>query len=270
MPRRIIIASQKGGVGKTTVALNLSVALAHRGRRVLLVDLDPQGAITLALGRGEAEQPGLAELLLGHVAASDALLHTQQTGLTILPRGRLDPADACDYEQALFRPGVLEGALRRTEGEADILVLDAPAGLGLVTRAALALSDFVLVPFQTHVLSLRSVGQVLRVVEYVETHENPRLRLLGILPTLVEEGKTASAAVLAEVWNGFPVLASHVPYTETIQLASHRGLPVAFFAGHGSEEARRFDQLAQEVESLMDRLTRGEDAHDDPRQREFL
>jgi len=270
MARRIVIASQKGGVGKTTVALNLSVALASRGRRVLLADLDPQGGITLALGRGETEQPGLAELLLGQVEPTEALLHTQQTGLTILPRGRLDPADSCEYEQALFRPGVLEGALSRTENEADLVVLDAPAGLGLVTRAALLVSDFVLVPFQTHVLSLRSVGQVLRVVEYVEAHENPRLRLLGILPTLVEEGKSPSAAVLAEVWNGFPVLASHVPYAEAILHASHRGLPVAFFAGRASEEARRFDQLAEEVEILLERLSRGVDANDESRQREFL
>jgi chromosome partitioning protein len=270
MARRLVIASQKGGVGKTTVALNLAVALAQRGRRVRLVDLDPQGGITLALGRGETEQPGLAELILGHVTPETALLRTHQTGLSILPRGRLDPADACEFEQALFRPGVLEEALRHLESETDLVVLDAPAGLGLVTRAVLSISDFVLVPFQTHALSLRSVGQVLRVIEHVESQENPRLRLLGILPTLVEEGKSASAAVLAEVWNGFPVLASHIPYSESIQLASHHALPVAFLAGHGSEDARRFGQLAEEVERLMDRLTRGEHTDDLTTRRDFL
>ena len=93
MARRLAIASQKGGVGKTTVALNLAVALAEKGRRTLLVDLDPQGGVGLSLAKGDAELAGLAELLMNQAEPTQAVMTTQLPGLRLLPRGRLDPTD---------------------------------------------------------------------------------------------------------------------------------------------------------------------------------
>ncbi len=111
MARRVVIASQKGGVGKTTVALNVAVALAERGRRTLLVDVDPQGAVGLSLAKGDAELAGLAELILGQAEPRQAVLQTQLPGLSLLPRGRLDPTDVASFEREVSNPGVLEAAL---------------------------------------------------------------------------------------------------------------------------------------------------------------
>ena len=267
---RICIASQKGGVGKTTVALNLAVAMAERGRKTLLADLDPQGGIGHSLARGDTALVGLADFLMGQIQAEEALLPTKLEGLTLLPRGRLDPVDVCEYEQAIYGPGVLEGALRPLTEGFDIVLMDTPSGLGLTTRAALSVSDFVLVPFQVEALALRSVSQLLRVVKHVREHENPGLQLLGILPTMVEKSKGGSLSILGELWGGFSgVLESVIPRIETFAEASLKGLPVAFLPGPVSPEARRFELLAAELELLMERLS-GREHHDERAQRELL
>jgi chromosome partitioning protein len=255
MARRIVIASQKGGVGKTTVALNLAVALAERGRRTLLADLDPQGGIALALAKGDTELPGLAELLMGEAGPEEAVYPTKLQGLSLLARGRLDPADATEYEQAVFSPGTLDGALERCEGESDVVVIDTPAGLGLVTRAALHAADYVVILLQAEVMALRSLHQALRVVEHVRGTTNPRLQLLGILATLVDKDLPGTRAILAEMWNGFPgVLETIVPRSPAFATASGSGVPIAFLSGQTNPEARRFEVLADELEARMNRL----------------
>ncbi len=271
MAHRLAIASQKGGVGKTTIALNLAVAFAEGGHGTLLVDLDPQGGIGFSLAKGDTELPGLAELLMGQAGPDQAVTRTQLPGLSLLPRGRLDPVDACEFEQALFSPGVLEGALAQAGAKADLVLLDTPSGLGLVTRAALAVADFVLVPFQTENLALRSLGQVLRVVEHVRAQENPRLRLLGILPTMVDKGATSALAVLSEMWSGFPgVIETIVPRAEVFARACESGIPVGFFAGPRPPEARRFEILADELLERIRELDQTEKRHEAQAARQLL
>ena len=255
MPKRIVIASQKGGVGKTTVALNLALALAERGRKTLLVDLDPQGGIAHSLSRGDTELYGLADLLMGQLAPAEAALPTRLSTLSLLPRGRLDPVDACQYELSLAAPGLLESALSWVDEGFDLTILDTPSGVGLVTRGALAVADFVLVPFQAEPLALRSISQILRVIERVKRSESPKLELLGILPTMVDRDKETSNAVMMDVWTGFEgVFETSIPRADVFTVASERGLPVGFLGGPPSPEARRFDVLAAEVESLMEQL----------------
>ncbi len=272
MARRLVIASQKGGVGKTTVALNLAVALAERGRRTLLADLDPQGAIGLSLAKSDAELAGFAELLSGTLPATDAVIQTKLQGLSLLPRGRLDATDVDSFEQEVARPGAVEEAFAACEDGIDIVLVDTPSGLGRVTSAALAAADFALLAFQTESLALRSIGQALKVFEHVQANRNPRLRLVGILPTLVERDRPDTHAVLSEVWNGFPdALETIVPRTEAFAHASSLGVPVAFLTGQaGSPEARRFDLLADEIEARISRVEGMEKVHEAQRARQLL
>jgi chromosome partitioning protein len=272
MPRRLVIASQKGGVGKTTVALNLAVALAERGRRTLLADLDPQGAIGLSLAKGDTELPGLAELLSGVASPADAVVATRLPGLSLLPRGRLDATDVASYEEAVSRPRALDEVLSACEAGRDVVVVDTPSGLGRVTTAALAAANFALLAFQTESLALRSVGQALAVIEHIQATRNPSLRLVGILPTLVERERAGGQVVLSEIWSGFPdALETVVPRSDAFARASALGVPVGFLGGGaGGPEARRFDLLADEIEGRMARLDGTKKVHEAQPARQLL
>ncbi len=246
------MCSQKGGVGKTTVSLNLALAMAERGKNVLLVDLDPQGGIGHALARSDTELMGLADLLMEQISESDAVLPTRLRTLSLLPRGRLDPVDACEFELAIGARGVLNSALSRLDGAFDATILDTPSGLGLITRAALATADFALVPFQAEALALRSVSQVFRVIDRVRATENPRIELLGVLPTMVDRNSESSHDVMLEMWTGFEgVLDTAIPRADVFARASALGLPVGFLPGRVSPEARRFEMLAAELDTHM-------------------
>lgn len=271
MTQRIVIASQKGGVGKTTVALHLALALAERGRRTLLADLDPQGGIGLSLARADAELAGLADWLMGVISAEEAVVPTHLPTLSLLPRGRLDPIDVCEFEQALFTPGVLDDVLCEVEGPFDVVILDTPSGMGMIPRGALRAASFVLLPFQTSALSLRSIAQALRVVAHVKSGENPRLALLGILPTMAEPNDVPTQEILVDIWTGFGgVLDTVIPRSEIFARGSREGLPIGYLGGPPSVEARRFDTLAAEVEGLMETMSPSEDCHADRPQRQLL
>lgn len=271
MAVRIGVVSQKGGVGKTTVCLNLGLALAERKNRVLLVDLDPQGGIGLALARGEQEWAGLAEILMGQVEPQQGIIHTKLPTLSILARGKLDPADAAEFELEIQSPGLLGKILGDIEKDFDYVLMDTPGGLGLISRAALNVANFALIPFQAEPLALRSIGQVLRVVERVRATENPNIELLGILPTMVDAMNDYSKVATWTVWSGFAgVLDNFIPRSEVFSKSSHLGLPVSFLGGMIKPEARRFDALAAEVEGVVNQFLQRESGDVEREQRELV
>ncbi|MEE4273399.1 MAG: ParA family protein [Thermoanaerobaculales bacterium] len=260
MSHRIVLTSSKGGTGKTTTALNLAVALAERGRSTIVVDLDPQGAIGFFLAKEDGEWSGLAEVMISGAPAADALLPTSLPTLRILPRGRMDPVDTCEYEQQLHRSDILGTTLAAVEDEVDYVLLDTPSGLGPVTRAALAVGDFALLPLQAEPVAFRTMSQILRVLDHIRQNENPELKLLGILATMVRLDNDPSLNVMSSVWSGFGgVLDTVIPRADVFTEASELGVPLSFLGGGTRPEARRFTLLSDEIEARINRMTGVED-----------
>ncbi len=271
MANVISIVSSKGGTGKTTVALNLAVALAEKGDSTLLVDIDPLGAIGLSLARSDTEWTGLAEYILQKMPVEDTIVKTKLPALSILPRGRLDPLDISLYEEVLHSSQTLRGILAEVEGKFRYIIIDTPSGLGMITRAALAACNFVLLPLQAESLSLRSIMQTLRVITHVKEAENPGLQLLGILATMVQLQQDSSFNILKTVWaslNG--VLETYIPRADVFALASEKGLPVAFLGGKYPPEALRFEMLATEIKKIIQEYGGATGEGDERTERELI
>lgn len=226
--RVLAVANQKGGVAKTTTVASLGAALMDEGRRVLLVDLDPQGCLTFSLGHDPDKLPvSVHEVLLGEVEPSAALVETAE-GMTLLP-ANIDLAGA--EAMLLMRAGreyALKRALTKLAGQFDVVILDCPPSLGVLTLNGLTAAGEVIVPMQCETLAHRGVGQFLRTVADVQQITNPDLRLLGALPTLYDSRTTHTHDVLLDVADRYdlPLLAPPIPRTVRFAEASASGASV--------------------------------------------
>jgi chromosome partitioning protein len=243
--RVLAVANQKGGVAKTTTVASLGAAMADEGRRVLLVDLDAQGCLTFSLGHDPDKLPvSVHEVLLGEVEPNAALLVTKE-GMTLLP-ANIDLAGA--EAMLLMRAGreyALKRALAKLSGQFDVVIIDCPPSLGVLTLNGLTAADEVVVPLQCETLAHRGVGQFLRTVTDVQQITNPDLRLLGALPTLYDSRTTHTRDVLLDVADryGLPVLAPPIPRTVRFAEASASGSSV--LAGRKNKGALAYKELAQ-------------------------
>lgn len=271
MAHILSIVSSKGGAGKTTVALNLAVALAEGGDNTLLIDVDPLGAIGFSLARSDTEWRGLAECMMEQLSIDEAVMPTKLATLSLLPRGRLDPLDVGAYEERLHSSTTLRDVIASVEKRFRYIVIDTPSGLGIITRAALSISNYVLLPLQAEALALRSISQTLRVLMHVKEHENPNLELLGILATMVQMDKDASFNIMTTVWESFSgVLETYIPRADVFSVASEKGLPIAFLPGPYSPEAVRFQLLVSEIKGIIQGLGGVTGEKDERAQRELI
>jgi chromosome partitioning protein len=262
--RVLAVANQKGGVAKTTTVASLGAAFAEAGKRVLLVDLDPQGCLTFSLGTDPDKLPvSVHEVLLGDVEPSTALVTTPE-GMTLLP-ANIDLAGAeamllmrAGREYALKRalaklaagagrPATSDGAGRPAtsdEGDFDVVIIDCPPSLGVLTLNGLTAADDVIVPLQCETLAHRGVGQFLRTVTDVQQITNANLQLLGALPTLYDARTTHSRDVLLDIADRYdlPVLAPPIPRTVRFAEASASGASV--MAGRKNKGANAYRELA--------------------------
>ena len=249
--RILAAANQKGGVAKTTTVASLGAALAEQGQRVLLVDLDAQGCLTFSLGHDPDKLPvSVHEVLLGDVQPDAALVSTDE-GMTLLP-ANIDLAGA---EAMLLMRAGREYALQRalatfgdgSQDRFDVVIIDCPPSLGVLTLNGLTAAQEVIVPLQCETLAHRGVGQLLRTVADVQQITNSDLQLLGALPTLYDSRTTHSRDVLLDIADryGISVIAPPIPRTVRFAEASASGSSV--LAGRKNKGALAYRMLAQEL-----------------------
>lgn len=199
-PRILAIANQKGGVGKTTTAINLATALVAVGERVLLIDIDPQGNASTGLGIAAAERSKTTyDLLLGEARLAEIVVATAVPGLSLAPGG----VDLAGAEAELLtvdrRRHRLADALALKDVDATYVVIDCPPSLGMLTINALAAADAVLIPLQCEFFALEGLSQILRTISTVRERINPGLELQGVVLTMFDRRNKLSAEVEADV-----------------------------------------------------------------------
>jgi len=264
MQETLAVCSQKGGVGKTTLALNLGLALAELGVPVTVVEIDPQGCLVASLARSGDSGNGLMQFLENRAATELPLLSTKVPGFNLLPVGDLPPESELDFEDLISEGERLGEILNQTfERGSQIVLLDCPSGFGAIVQAALRHAGGVLVPIQAEPLALRGVGRFLRGIEAIQRESNPSLVLLGLVVMMLEKQSEASLAVLTSAWSAFDseaICETVIPRRDEFLQASLLGIPVGFLGQHTHPEGRRFHTLAQEV---LERLERGKEEGED-------
>ncbi len=249
LPRVLAIANQKGGVGKTTTAVNLGAALAELGYRVLVVDLDPQGNATTGLGISHRNVEGsIYDVIMNDVPVEDCVEPTSVRNLFVVP-ATIDLAGAeIELVPAFSRELKLRRAIQAARDEYDFVMIDCPPSLGLLTVNGLAAADDVIVPIQCEYYALEGLGQLLRNLTLVKTNLNPTLDLRGIVLTMYDARTKLAEQVEREVREHFgpKVYRTVVPRTVRISEAPSFGQPVTVFDA-SSRGAVAYRELAKEV-----------------------
>ena len=229
MGKIIAVANQKGGVGKTTTCVNLTCALKKRGRRVLLIDCDPQGNSTSGMGVSKRSNPTAYDVVMGSASAEDAIIR--------LPYGWVLPSNTdlsgaevelANVERREYR---LREAIDTIRDDFDYIFIDCPPSLGLITTNALNASDSVLIPVQCEYYALEGLSQLMSSVQAVKRRYNDRLELEGVLLTMYDGRLNLTQQVVTEIKKYFPrkVFATVIPRTVRLSEAPSYGQPILYY-----------------------------------------
>jgi chromosome partitioning protein len=251
----IAIANQKGGVGKTTTAINVGTALAATGQRVLLLDLDPQGNCSTGLGINRADRDrSTYDLLIGEATLEEVAIATRIPGLDIVP-ATVDLSGA-EIELIEFdaRTHRLDGAIKRSEARWDVILMDCPPSLGLLTINAMVASHALLVPLQCEFFALEGLSQLLNTVERIRGRFNPGLSILGVVLTMYDRRNRLTDQVADDVRAvlGKVVFDTVIPRNVRLSEAPSHGVPALIY-DYRCAGSEAYIALAREV---IDRLPR--------------
>ena len=248
MGKIIAVTNQKGGVGKTTTAINLSACLAALKKRVLLVDLDPQGNATSGVGQANAESNTVYDVLIGQVEAKDAILETGYGTLDLMPTAIELAGAEIELVGMDDRELLLKNALNTVRDQYDYILIDCPPSLSLLTINALSAADSVLIPIQCEYYALEGLGALMNTVKLMRRKLNPELGIAGILLTMFDSRTNLCAQVVHEVRAHFPneVFETMIPRNVRLSEAPSYGQPIHIYDGR-CIGAKAYGALAKEL-----------------------
>lgn len=254
MARVISIANQKGGVGKTTTAVNLSACLAQRGKKVLLIDTDPQGNATSGLGIEAHTDKSVYNVLVDDMEISETIVSTMVKKLDVCPANINLAGAEIELVSMVSRENRLKDAVDKVRDLYDYVLIDCPPSLGLITLNAFTASDSVLVPIQCEYYALEGLGQLINTIKLVQKRLNTELIVEGVILTMFDARTNLSTQVAREVekYFGNKVFQTIIPRNIRLSEAPSHGLPITLYDNE-SKGAETYKKLAKELIKLTEK-----------------